>query len=374
VSAAALSPRTGDLDDSSSRLMTVCQSWLRNKLAEKDADIRSSLDSLREGTHPPHPWRAPLYRSHRIAAETGIRAAISFTLIAILFVMTGWPTTEVCLSLVAVIIGLGSTAPDPRMFTAIAVVATPIACLLAGILKYFVFNGVSEFPLLAIGLAPVVIGLALLIPHPNRMLSSLGRLTLVFTMAILAPTNPQNYDPQLFVTVALFACLSSILTFAAQLLIPPISNDRRLRLLLADARRDLGPRHVQQHQRLLPEEAAFRDATRIEQILTASGPSPSNDHTVNEMMHCSDRAAALRQCQAELDRLVPGPLAGVAAAARKTLARRDGARILAAAEGLRQPGLQYGVSADPACAALVLASVAFATAPPAPRSIESKLP
>jgi len=92
------------------------------------------------------------------------------------------------------------------------------------------------------------------------------------------------------------------------------------------------------------------------------------------MMHCSDRAAALRQCQAELDRLVPGPLAGAAAAARKTLARRDGARILAAAEGLRQPGLQYGVSADPACAALVLASIAFATAPPAPRSIESKLP
>jgi hypothetical protein len=46
-----------------------------------------------------------------------------------LFVMTGWPTAEVCLSLVAVIISLGSTAPDPRMFTATAVVATPIACL-----------------------------------------------------------------------------------------------------------------------------------------------------------------------------------------------------------------------------------------------------
>jgi uncharacterized membrane protein YccC len=233
---AAPSPRSSDQDDGSSRLMAVCRSWLQRKLAEKDADIRNNLDALREGTRPLHQWRAPLYRSRRIAAEIGIRAAINFTLIAILFVMTGWPTTEVCLSLVAVIIGLGSTAPDPRMFTAIAFVATPIACLLAGILKYLVFNGVSEFPLLAIGLAPVVIGLALLIAHPNRMLSSFGRLTLVFTMAILAPTNPQNYDPQLFVITTLFACLSSILTFAAQLLIPPVSNDRRLRLLLADAR------------------------------------------------------------------------------------------------------------------------------------------
>jgi hypothetical protein len=354
--------------------MTVCRSWLQRKLAEKDADIRNNLDALREGTRPLHQWRAPLYRSRRIAAEIGIRAAINFTLIAILFVMTGWPTTEVCLSLVAVIIGLGSTAPDPRMFTAIAVVATPIACLLAGILKYLVFNGVSEFPLLAIGLAPVVIGLALLIAHPNRMLSSFGRLTLVFTMAILAPSNPQNYDPQLFVIITLFSCLSSILTFAVQLLIPPLSNDRRLRLLLADVRHDLGARIPQQRQHLLPEEATFRDATRIEQILTASGVSPSNDHVLDEMMHCFDQAAALRQCNVELDRLGAGPLADAAIAARTTLAQRDSNEMLSAARTLHEAASQHDVCADPACAALVLASVVVATAQPASRSIERKLP
>jgi uncharacterized membrane protein YccC len=368
------SPRPRDQDEGLSGLVAICRSWLQSKLAGNEADIRNSLDALREGTHPLRQRRAPLYRSRRIAVESGIRAAISFTLIAIFFVMAGWPTTEVCLSLVAVIIGLGSTAPDPRMFTAMAVLATPIACVLAGILKYFVFNGVSEFPLLAIGLAPVVIGLALLIAHPNRMLSSLGRLTLVFTMAILAPTNPQNYDPQLFVTITLFSCLSSILTFAVQLLVPPLSNDRRLRLLLADVRRDLGARNTRRHQRLLPEAATFRDATRIEQILTASGVSPSNDHIIDEMMRCFDQAAALRQCHAELDRLMPGPLADTADAARAVLARRDGAEMLAAAAGMREAALQHDVSADPACAALVLASVALATAQPAPRSAERKLP
>ena len=51
-------------------------------------------------------WRAPLYRSPRIAAEAGVRAAIHFILIAIIFVMAGWPSTELCLSLAAVIIGL----------------------------------------------------------------------------------------------------------------------------------------------------------------------------------------------------------------------------------------------------------------------------
>jgi uncharacterized membrane protein YccC len=260
------------------------------------------------------------------------------------------------------------------MFTAIAVVATPIACLLAGILKYFVFNGVSEFPLLAIGLAPVVIGLALLIAHPNRMLSSLGRLTLVFTMAILAPSNPQNYDPQIFVITTLFACLSSILTYAVQLLIPPLSNDRRLRLLLADARRDLGPHNVPRHQRLLPEESTFRDATRIEQILTASGVSPSNDHVVDKVMRCFDQAAILRQCNAELDRFGAGPLANAAIAARTALAQRDGNEMVSAAKALREAAAQHDVCADPACATLVLASVVFATAKPAPRSVERKLP
>ena len=374
VPIAASSPRPSGQDDDSSGLMAVCRSRLQRKLAANETDIGNSLDALRQGTRPPHQWRAPLYRSRRIATESGIRAAINFTLIAIFFVMTGWPTTEVCLSLVAVIIGLGSTAPDPRMFTAIAVVATPTACLLAGILKYFVFNGVSEFPLLAIGLAPVVIGLALLIVHPNRMLSSLGRLTLVFTMAILAPSNPQSYDPQLFVIITLFSCLSSILTFAVQLLIPPLSNDRRLRLLLADVRHDLGARIPQQRQHLLPEEATFRDATRIEQILTASGVSPSNDHVLDEMMHCFDQAAALRQCNVELDRLGAGPLADAAIAARTTLAQRDSNEMLSAARTLHEAASQHDVCADPACAALVLASVVVATAQPASRSIERKLP
>ena len=158
--------------------------------------MRDSLEALRAGNYPLRQWRAPLYRSPRIAAEAGVRAAIHFILIAIIFVMAGWPTTALCLSLAAVIIGLSATAPDPRAFTTLAVFAMPIACLLAGILKYLVFNGVSEFQLLAIGLAPLVIGAALLITLPSGILPPLGRLSLVFTLVILAPSNPQSYDPR----------------------------------------------------------------------------------------------------------------------------------------------------------------------------------
>jgi len=345
-------------DRGSSELMEACRAWLKRELLRKGTDVTGSVAALRAGMHPLRQWRAPLYRSRRIAAENGIRTAICFALAAAFFVVTGWPTTEICLSLVAVIIGLGSTTPDPRMFTTVAVVATPIACLLAGILKYFVFNGVSEFQLLAIGLAPVVIGLSLLISLPNRILSSLGRLSLVFTLAILAPTNPQSYDPQAFVITCLLSCLSAVLVFAAQLAIPPLSSDSRLRLLLGEASRDQD-NPERRRSDLAPEEAAFRDASRIDQVVAASGTSASGQSAIDKAIRCFDRAATLRICSAELDGLATGPLRDAADTARAALVRRNSSEILAAAGALRETSTQHRVSADSACAALVLASVIF---------------
>jgi hypothetical protein len=293
-----------------------------------------------------------------VAAKVS-RQIVYFALVAGFFMLAGWPATELCLSLVAVITGLGSTSPEPRSFTMTAVMATPIACVLAGVLKYLVFNGVSEFQLLAIGLAPVVIGLALLISLPSRILSPLGRLTLVFTLATLTPTNPQSYDPEVFLVTCLFVCLSSALVLAAQLLLPPLSGEQRIVLLLEEAKREVDHLDSGRTRHLAPGEATFRDAARIEQIVTAKGASPIADQTVAEAMHCFDRAAILRRCRAEIERLKAGPLAGAARAAETAVALRSGAAILGAAEALRQAAAQSGLSADAALAVLVPASITF---------------
>lgn len=351
--------RRDTADSGRTRLLEICRRWLGDELRQKQADTRADIEALRAGTSPARPWRAPLFRSRRIAAESGIRAATCFVLVAALFAAMGWPTTELALSLVAVIIGLGSTAPDPRKFTLIAVIATPIACVMSGTLKYFVFNGVSEFQLLAIGLAPVVIGLSLLISLPNPLLSSLGRLSLVFTMAIFAPANPQSYDPNVFIITCFLSSLAAILTFAVQVLIPPLSNDRRLRLLIDAASAEAERIDLRQRLRLAPEEAAFRDSTWIQQIVAASGTSASNKSAVEAAMRYIDRASALRRCRVELDRLAGGPLADAAKAARASLTRRDAAEIWDAAETLRQAAAGHGLNANPACAALALASFAF---------------
>jgi uncharacterized membrane protein YccC len=345
-------------DDDSSSLMTICVAWLRSELARSDENVNSSLEALRAGEHPFRKWRAPLYRSRRIAAESGGRAAISFVLASIFFVVTGWPMTEICLSLVAVLIGLSATVPDTRMFATLAILATPIACLLAGILKYLVLDGVSEFQLLAIGLAPFIIGPALLMTLPNRILSPLCRLVLVFMFAVLAPTNPQAYDPETFLVTSLFVCLAAILPFAAQLLLPPWSNDRRIRQLLSEARHDLHSLDIRRRQHLAPEQATFRDAARIEQIVTASAAAPDSPG-LDEAMRLFDQAASLRRCGTELDRLVNGPLAGAADAARAALAQRNANAVLASAKALHEAAPRHGSAAVSACGALVLASFVF---------------
>ena len=71
-----------------------------------------------------------------------------------------------------VFVALSAIAPRPRMFAAGAVVAIPIAALLAGVTEFLILDGVDQFPLLAIGMAPSVLGAALLFTLPNARISS----------------------------------------------------------------------------------------------------------------------------------------------------------------------------------------------------------
>ncbi|QIG99508.2 FUSC family protein [Bradyrhizobium sp. 6(2017)] len=333
--------------------------WFTERMLRMDGEVRGSLTALVAGTRPSRAWRAPLYRSRRIAAESGVRAAACFLLVASFFALSGWSTTEVSLSFVAIIIGLRATTPDPRAFTTIAVVVAPLASLMAGILEFVVLDGATAFPLLAIALAPFMIGAALLMTVPNRIVSALGRLNLVFILVLFAPSNPETYNPQTFLFSVLFLVLATSLLFAADILIPPVSPDRHRQWLLASARRDLRLLPSWQNQELAPEEALFRDAGRIAEILAVGGSTPEHQAAVEEAMAAFDQAAALRLGQLELDRLMRGPLRAEARAAHAALGRRDPASMIAAAEALRQGASLGDVTVAGASAALVLASVVF---------------
>ena len=80
----------------------------------------------------------------------------------------------------------------------------------------------------------------------------------------------------------------------------------------------------------------FRDADRIARILAADGNAPEHRATMQEVMAHFDRAAVLRLCDAELDRLARGPLRTEAGAAYTSLVKRDPDAIVASAHALNE--------------------------------------
>jgi uncharacterized membrane protein YccC len=257
---------------------------------QRDAQVLEGLEALEAGVWPKQSWRIPYYRSQRLAAHAGARAALWIGLSSVVFVLAGWPAAAASLGVVTVVVGLGAITPNPRRFTELAVFALPVAAGLVGVLEFLVLDGVTEFKLLALAIAPFMIGAALLTTLANPLLASVGRLLLIFTLVIFRPSNPQSYDPQSFLDTSLFACLGAALLLAAQLLIPPVSDERRRQWLMASARRELerGPSRLS--RRYSSEEAMFRDAVRIGQITATGAPAP----VLEEALSLFDRAGLNR--------------------------------------------------------------------------------
>jgi uncharacterized membrane protein YccC len=333
--------------------------WASRELLRRDAEVRDGLAAVNAGTRPRRAWRTPLYRSHRIAAAAGIRAAACLALPSLFFVLAGWPAASASLSLVAVVIALGATTPNPTGFTAIAFIGAPIASVLAGTLEFLILDGVTEFALLALALAPFMIGATVLLTRPNPLLSALGRLNLIFILAIFAPSNPPSYNPQAFLFTSLFLCAAAALLLAAQMLVPTESNERRQSWILASARSDFEHALSRRDRRLAPEEAMFRDATRIGQI-TAGGTSPGDSAVVAEALSYFDRAAAIRLSRASLARLAETSLSPLAAEAQRALAAQDTQRLRDVGLALKDVARKDAASAESALAEEIGGELALA--------------
>jgi uncharacterized membrane protein YccC len=293
-----------------------------------------------------------LYRSYRTAVENGVRAALWLAITSIFYVWAGWPAASVSLSFVALILGLGATLQSPRGFTATTLVGTPIAAALTGILEFIILNGTDAFPLLAIAMAPFTIGAAVLMKSQNLLWSSLGRVNLLFIPILLAPSNPQTYNPQSFLFTSLFLVAAASLLLAVQTLFPPVSDDERRMRLVAEARSELQePAHQNGDA---PEEATFRDASRIGQFLAVGGAQESR--ALADMLSCFDQSAMVRLCDAKLMLLADGPLAPLADEARAAIVKRDTLTLRTIAHRLREKAPQKdSIEADVA-ACLILTS------------------
>jgi uncharacterized membrane protein YccC len=333
---------------------TASLAWTLNEVLRRDEQVRQNLTALRTDKRPPCHWRGLIYRSHRAAVEGGIRAAIWVALAGLFLVYAGWPAASTSLAVVGGLVGLGAMTPNPRATTALALIAAPIAGLLAGLLEFVVLDGVDAFTLLAIGLAPLVIGAALLISLPNRIVSALGRFILIFAVIIFSPANPQTYDGQSYVMFFLLACVAPGVLLAMQFLVPPVSQDRRRRWMLLSSGKELaqGPSRDRRHE---PEEEMFRDAVRIGQILSAGGNAPNDAETIEEALSHFDQSSIIRLCDDKLKMLAGGPLTALAEEVRASFNKREPQALRAASQRLCKTSLPDHFMAD-LSAALMVAS------------------
>ena len=103
-----------------------------------------------------------------------------------------------------------------------------------------------------------------------------------------------------------------------------------------------------------PEEATFRDASRIGQFLAAGGAQDSR--ALAEMLSCFDQSTILRLCDAKLMQVPDGPLAPLADEARAAIVKRDVPTLRAIAHGLHETAPQQASIEADVAACLVLTS------------------
>jgi len=280
---------------------------------------QDAIEDLQAGRYPARRIQAPIYRSRRAAARNGLRAFLVVLISAILFSLGGWPFASQGVALVGITIALSATTPNPSAFAAGAVIAMPIAALLAGVTEFLILDGVDQFPLLAIGMAPSVLAAALLFTMPNPRLASIAFLVLVFFPVILSPTNPQSYNPETYLFSSLMAIAAVILLFVLLRTVLPTSDALRRRWYLTSARAEMRDLMAGGRSRRLDDEALFRDADRIGQLVALEpAADDAGRDDLRQALNIFGRAASVRRVWtslAELSARLGGRLVGEAYAA-----------------------------------------------------------
>jgi uncharacterized membrane protein YccC len=264
---------------------------------------QDAIEDLQAGRQPPRRIRAPIYRSHRAAVRNGLGAFVSVAISAILLSLGGWPFASQGVVVVGVTIALSANTPDRRAFSVAAIIAMPIAALLAGVTEFLILDGVDQFPLLAIGIAPSVIAAALLFTMPKPRLASIAFLVLVFFPVILTPANPQDYNPETYLFFSFMAIISVILLFVLLQTVLPTSDALRRQWYLTTARAEMRDLLAGCRSRHLDDEALFRDADRIGQLAALKSAADDEHDDLRQALDIFECAAAVRRVRTTLAEL-----------------------------------------------------------------------
>jgi Fusaric acid resistance protein family len=332
----ALQPRLqqqADIGDADPRNVLFVHHAL--DLIIEDQRAQDAIEDLKMGRHPSRRIRTPIYRSHRAAARNGLRAFLAVLTSSTLLALGGWPLASLGIAIVGVIVALSAGAPSARALAATAVIGVPLAGILAGVTEFLILDGVDEFPLLAIGIAPVVVTAALLLTVPNPKLASIAFQVLVFFPVILSPANPQNYSAEAYLFSGVIVITSVLLLFVLQRTLLPTSDALLRRWYLTSARTEMDDLLAGNRFRWHEDEALFRDADRIGQLAELQPVEGDDRHKdVRQALDLCLWAAAVRRVRTALDELSARAGVRLAERAYSDLAAYDPIRLRRSASDL----------------------------------------
>ena len=245
-------------------------------LLDQNRRALSSFDLLRMGTAVHGPV-LPLFRSREAALRNALRLFVAILIASYSLSLLGWPSVSTVMLMFAAVIAISTNVPIPNKFAKDALVAILLACAVSGITEFVILDGVDSFPLLAIGLAPAVVGPGLLVASGNPKIAPVGTLMLIFTPLVFLVSNPPNYDPRIYLIAGSMNIISIIFLFITTTVLLPTNDDRKRAWLLGSLRRDFRRALDEKPLPYDVDGATFRDADREVQLNALRSPASSGD-------------------------------------------------------------------------------------------------
>ena len=183
--------------------------------------LDDGLSSLREGLEPARDVRLPHRGEFAVALGNATRIGIALLAGTTFLVLAGWPASVSALSITTILCALSTTMPNPSKFAVAAMVSFVLASVSAGIVRFYVLTELQDFVRLAIAIAPVLIFGCLLSVRPA--IAGIGLITNNIFLVLLAPSNPQVYNPLTFYSECMFVAFALGVVFLASRLVWPVS-------------------------------------------------------------------------------------------------------------------------------------------------------
>ena len=191
------------------------------RFVESKSLLDDGLLSLREGVEPARDVRLPQRGEFAVALGNATRIGIALVAGATFLVVAGWPASVAALTITAILCALSTTMPSPSKFAVAAMVSFALASVSAGIMRFYILTESQEFVRLAVAIAPVLISGCLLSVRPA--IAGIGLIMNVIFLVLLAPSNPQVYNPLTFYSECMFVAFALGVVFLASRLVWPVS-------------------------------------------------------------------------------------------------------------------------------------------------------